>query len=183
MSASSLAFLCLTACSSGSEASPGSSGGANEDAGTVSGGDASSSSSDAAADDADNGDPPADDAAPPDAAGLDVFVPSACSGAAPKFVADVAPILKTSCALGTCHKSFGASGTAYTWLLKTAPECSDGRQIVKPKDPANSYIIQKLTDHDLCSGVPMPKASPWKQLDQKKIQTIYDWICVGAANN
>ena len=63
-----------------------------------------------------------------------------------------------------------------------AEECSDERMMIKPCDPEHSYVIDKLTNHNLkpsCSPVTtMPLDRP--QQNAADIQTIYDWICAGA---
>jgi hypothetical protein len=60
-------------------------------------------------------------------------------------------------------------------------ECSDLRLDVKPGDPEHSYVIDKLTGRNICSGVPMPRGEP--MLPAAQIQTLYDWICEGAPQN
>ena len=55
-----------------------------------------------------------------------------------------------------------------------------------PGDPEHSYVIQKITDANVCSGSPMPKpltGSNWVKLPDPLIQTIYDWVCDGAKND
>lgn len=97
------------------------------------------------------------------------------------FSADVAPILH-GCAGEICHNTqWGGSNPYPTMMNVVAYECCDGRLIVKPGDPNHSYLWQKVADRDLCAGAPMPLgATP---LTTSQVQTIYDWICLGAKNN
>jgi hypothetical protein len=63
----------------------------------------------------------------------------------------------------------------------------DGRLRAAPGDPEHSYVIDKLTSHNLCSGSGMPKGfgfnGKWKPLPAAEIQKVYDWICAGAKND
>jgi len=52
---------------------------------------------------------------------------------------------------------------------------------VKPGDPANSYLIQKLEGAPTISGQRMPFGGPY--LDQATIDQIKSWIASGAPNN
>ncbi len=102
------------------------------------------------------------------------------------FSGDVAPMLAASCAGRGCHG--GAmpregldlnSEASYDHLVGvTASECSDGRLLVAPGDPARSYLLQKLTGADLCSGTLMPKAD--SPLSSSEIALLSGWICAGA---
>jgi hypothetical protein len=75
-----------------------------------------------------------------------------------------------------------SSGKAYGSIVNVlAKECSDGRLRVKPSNPASSYVIQKLTNVNLCSGGQMPKVGT--ALPSSEITTISNWICEGAPNN
>ena len=42
-------------------------------------------------------------------------------------------------------------------------------------------MINKITDTNLCGGVPMPNMGT--PLSSADIQTIYDWICTGAPDH
>lgn len=68
----------------------------------------------------------------------------------------------------------GGMGTA------AAVECLDGRMRVLPGQPASSYLIDKMTNVDLCQGTQMPKLG---LIPNAQIQTVVDWICEGAPNN
>lgn len=112
----------------------------------------------------------------------------ACSSVLVSFSADVAPLFQ-GCSGGGCHQgaAFKSQAGTYSYLVGEASgQCTDGRLRVAPGDPENSYLIDKLTNHDLCGGVPMPKGldeDAWQTLSEATIQTIYDWICSGAKDD
>lgn len=117
----------------------------------------------------------------------------ACSGASPAFSTVVMPLLQGCSGAEGCHQlSIGNPNVSYGYLVdQPTMECADGRKRVAPGDPAHSYIIDKLTNHDVCSGQPMPLIGPplpsapktWNPLSSDDIQTVYDWICQGAKND
>lgn len=113
----------------------------------------------------------------------------ACSGTPVGFAADVAPLIHDNCAGAEgCHQLiFKSPAGIYAFMGQMGTDCPDGRLIAKPGDPEHSYVIDKVTDHDLCNGsAPMPKpfmGQPWIPLQKAQIQTIYDWICEGAKND
>jgi hypothetical protein len=74
-----------------------------------------------------------------------------------------------------------SAGMAYADLVGVAAsECSDGRQRVLKGDAVKSYLIQKLTGTNMCSGTPMPKTG---SLSGSQVALIGSWICAGAPNN
>jgi hypothetical protein len=112
-------------------------------------------------------------------------------------VADVQPIFMASCAVNNCHKPSVANGvpvdpkagldlspaTAYAALVgpqSTQCTTAGGRALVVPGQPADSYLIDKLTGTQMCFGKRMP---PLMSLPAAQIQTISDWICSGALND
>jgi Stigma-specific protein, Stig1 len=111
-----------------------------------------------------------------------------CSASGVSFSAEVQPIFTSNCATIGCHTGAMpkqglnlSSGKAFANLVgQPATECSGGRQRVKPGDPSNSYVMDKMLGVDLCFGSKMPKLS---SLPSAQIQTISDWICEGAPNN
>jgi hypothetical protein len=112
--------------------------------------------------------------------------PLHCSTAHPSLSKNVQPILARSCSAAECHRvSFASAQSTHDFLVNgPALECSDGGVLVLPGDPEHSYVIDKLTDRNLCAGEPMPRAiGAWKSLPKKDLQTIYDWICRGAPND
>ncbi len=52
---------------------------------------------------------------------------------------------------------------------------------VKPGDPANSYLVQKLEGAAGITGERMPLGGPF--LDQATIDKVKSWIASGAPNN
>jgi hypothetical protein len=109
-----------------------------------------------------------------------------CSGAAPHLSTDVVPITSANCAISAgCHSAMSTGGGVVNMLVGViAEECNDERFMVKPCDPEHSYVIDKLTNHNLSACNPqttMPYNLP--MLAAPDIQTIYDWICAGAVDN
>lgn len=110
------------------------------------------------------------------------IVPSgfSCSGAKPSIAA-VAQITAKNClSSGACHLAMQSANGLYQMLVgRIAEECTDNRLMVNPGDPEHSYVIQKITDHNLCAGEP-PMPLDGTPLASADIQTVYDWICEGA---
>lgn len=106
-----------------------------------------------------------------------------CSGAAKHLAADVVPIMAAHCASGYgCHAALGtAAGVMDQLVGRVAEQCGDLRLMVAPGDPEHSYVIHKLTDHNVCGGQTMPQNQPL--LGTASIQVVYDWICAGALND
>jgi hypothetical protein len=119
----------------------------------------------------------------PDAsdAGVGSFV---CSGASPKFAADVSPIL-SSCAGGElCHGGLATKSWPYVELVNykaVRDTCDSSNVLVTPGSLDKSYLMHKLTGVGMCPQTNrMPMGTP---LPDEKIQTIADWICQGAQND
>ena len=105
-----------------------------------------------------------------------------CSGAAPHLTAAVVPITTPNCSTSqACHVAMKSGGGVSNMLVGViAEECLDGRLMIKPCDPEHSYVIHKLTGHNLSQCSPattMPLGGA--PLSHAEIQTIYDWICAG----
>lgn len=97
------------------------------------------------------------------------------------FAADVQPIL-TGCSGEICHNaSWGGANPWPTLVGQRSRECCDGRKLVDPDNPDGSYVLQKLENHDLCGGRRMPLDQT--PLSNAKLQTLYDWICLGALDD
>jgi hypothetical protein len=114
------------------------------------------------------------------------FEPSgfSCTGKKPSLNADVVPITSPNCGtMAACHLAMVSGSGVYDQLVnRPAEECNDPRLMINPSDPEHSYVINKLTGHNLCSPpTTMPLDSA--QLPAADIQTIYDWICEGAPEN
>ena len=103
-----------------------------------------------------------------------------CTQATPKFMNDVLPLVK-SCGNERCHGEIGLGNFFALWVNKPAIGCTDGRERVDPKHPERSYILNKLSGHNICGGARMPKLGT--PLSQSDMQVIADWICNGAQNN
>lgn len=115
----------------------------------------------------------------------------ACSAAPIGYAADVAPLFNGCSGGDGCHSlatGFHSPEASYAYLVgKASKQCMDGRLLVAPGDPEHSYVIDKLTNHNLCGGSGMPKSpgigGSWKPRAAEDIQKIYDWICAGAKND
>lgn len=112
-----------------------------------------------------------------------------CGSASVSFAGAVQPIFTTSCTPNGCHGNVApkeglnlTAGRSHGTLVNVAArQCADGRMRVAPGDPANSYLVHKLTDTAICSGTPMPKTGA--NLSSADLTTITNWICGGAQNN
>lgn len=109
------------------------------------------------------------------------------------YAADIEPILTNRCASAGCHEKTMvgrtttpaqedlslADGQGYANLVGVeANQCDDGRLRVDPGSPSTSYIMQKLTNTNLCFGTQMPKTG--QSLPQSELDLIAAWICSGA---
>ncbi len=108
-----------------------------------------------------------------------------CGSASVAF-ADVQTILTASCATAGCHSGASpkaaldlTSANSHAQLVNVpAGQCAGGdRMRVKPGEPSESYVIDKMMNVDKCFGNRMPPAIA---LSDAKIQTVSDWICGGA---
>ncbi len=81
------------------------------------------------------------------------------------------------------------AANAYKDLVNVPASIAAKKLRVKPGDPDNSFIIQKLTNQlatDGSEGGPMPKGSegmPYVPLSQDLINDVRSWIAAGAQNN
>jgi len=73
------------------------------------------------------------------------------------------------------------AGSSFASLVNVASHEQPGLMRVKPGDPANSYLIQKLEGAAGITGSRMPLGGPF--LDQATIDSIKSWIASGAPNN
>jgi hypothetical protein len=111
-----------------------------------------------------------------------------CGTMSVSFAAAVQPIFTASCAANGCHKGVMpqegldlTSGKAYQELVNVnATQCNDGRKLVLPGQPSQSYVIDKMMGVDLCFGTKMPKLG---MLPSTQVETVANWICAGAPNN
>jgi hypothetical protein len=91
---------------------------------------------------------------------------------------------------GGCHTGGGTSLPAsmdltpshiYASIVGVASVEQPALQRVKPGDPDNSYVVQKLEGAATITGARMPFGGPY--LDQATIDQVRAWITAGAANN
>ena len=91
---------------------------------------------------------------------------------------------------GGCHTGGGTSLPAsmdltpshiYASIVNVASVEQPALQRVKPGDPDNSYVVQKLEGAATIAGNRMPLGGPF--LDQATIDQVRAWITAGAVNN
>jgi hypothetical protein len=91
---------------------------------------------------------------------------------------------------GGCHTGGGTSLPAsmdltpshiYASIVNVASVEQPALKRVKPGDPNNSYVVQKLEGAATIAGSRMPLGGPF--LDQATIDQVRAWITAGAANN
>jgi hypothetical protein len=95
-------------------------------------------------------------------------------------------VLQTSCALPSCHSTFGRQGdlvletedVSYKSLVNRPADLAEAAGLlrVKPGDPANSFLVKKLRGEG--PGEDMPESGG--PLAEPIIQMIEDWISRGA---
>ncbi len=73
------------------------------------------------------------------------------------------------------------AGSSFAMLVNVASLEQPTLMRVKPNDPANSYLIQKLEGAATITGARMPLGGPY--LSQATIDQIKSWILNGAPNN
>ncbi|GLH73196.1 hypothetical protein GETHLI_16980 [Geothrix limicola] len=114
----------------------------------------------------------------------------------PSFSADLVPAIQSSCGstASSCHGGpsptghVSYSGTASqirASLVNVAPaNAPAGWLLVKPGDPAHSWIIEKVTKDQPGGsgyGTRMPQGAP--NLCQPTVDTLSAWISAGAPDN
>jgi hypothetical protein len=121
-------------------------------------------------------------------AGIDA---GACSGLPSATLSGhVQPIFDRSCGGGACH--VGAvrpagnldltAGRSHGELVGVrSSACTSLRTLVVPGSPSTSYLVNKLTGVDMCSGVVMPAGAA--ALGATDLDRIRGWICAGAPND
>ena len=110
---------------------------------------------------------------------------------AKSFMTDIQPIFTTNCTTSSCHDSNApaasldlTSGMAYSELVDVASlgcASSGGRNLITANDTANSYLIDKLSNTNICAGSGMPLIGD--ALSDSDIQAIISWVNEGALNN
>jgi mono/diheme cytochrome c family protein len=92
------------------------------------------------------------------------------------FQNDVLPILISSCAMSGCHDAASAQDGVVLISYQTVITTGD----VRPGNPGNSDIYEKITDNDPEDRMPPP---PMQALSPDQIEVIRKWIAQGAKNN
>jgi len=91
---------------------------------------------------------------------------------------------------GGCHTGGGTSlpssmdltpSHIYASIVNVASVEQPALKRIKPGDPNNSYVVQKLEGAAGISGVRMPFGGPY--LDQATIDQVRGWVTAGAQNN
>ena len=91
---------------------------------------------------------------------------------------------------GACHTGGGTSlpssmdltpSHIYASIVNVASVEQPALKRIKPGDPDNSYVVQKLEGAAGISGVRMPFGGPY--LDQATIDQVRAWVSAGAQNN
>jgi len=91
---------------------------------------------------------------------------------------------------GGCHTGGGSSlpssmdltpAHIYASIVNVASVEQPALKRIKPGDPNNSYVVQKLEGAAGISGVRMPFGGPY--LDQATIDQVRAWVTAGAQNN
>jgi hypothetical protein len=114
--------------------------------------------------------------------------------AKPTFKLVKAKVLPSCAGIIACHRRapFGGgldltNDNAYASLVNVPARMALNRMRVSPKDAANSFLYQKLTN-DLApadEGAPMPKTEGlgWKQISASNLSLVKKWIDAGALDN
>jgi hypothetical protein len=105
-----------------------------------------------------------------------------------KFAGNIQPIFDRSCALPSCHTppvlNAGldlSPGRSYGELVGVSAQQKPGLKRIKPGDPNNSYLYQKITGAPGIAGVMMPNGCPGTPLAGQcltpdEIDAIKTWI-------
>lgn len=106
------------------------------------------------------------------------------------FATDIeTPIFGAKCAVIGCHTGGNptgnmvlAPGFAYSNIVNVTSVGGSGKLRVKPNDPNNSYLYNKITGTGIAGEI-MPPPATLDFLTQDQKDTIKDWILQGAQNN
>jgi hypothetical protein len=88
---------------------------------------------------------------------------------------DILPIVRGSCQHAGCHDPNDPN--AEFPLDSIVSELND---YVRPGDPEDSDLYERITDDDPDDRMPQP---PYQPLTERQIQLIYIWIAQGAKDN
>lgn len=110
-----------------------------------------------------------------------------CTYPSKSFGADIYPIFtRASCGKSACHAGaqpaekldLSSESTSYAELVNVGAEQCTNKLLVAPGSPSNSYLVNKLTGTDMCSGSRMPKGG--SSLSNGDIESVRVWIGSGA---
>lgn len=100
------------------------------------------------------------------------------------FSQDIAPIFNGNCAVSGCHDSGtaqnGVNLSSHSSALASVG-AQYGTEVIEPGDPANSPIVDKISNDNPQFGERMPLNRG--ALNQAAIDSIVAWIEDGAPNN
>jgi hypothetical protein len=116
------------------------------------------------------------------------------------FRKDVVPILTGSCALSSCHGDRAGDPGVGIYLPLGDPDGiyadlmgdsrrANGKKLVVPRDPANSFLYGKMTGDLTNFTASCPSADcgesmpPGSRVSSTELDTLKLWISEGAANN
>jgi hypothetical protein len=105
------------------------------------------------------------------------------------YAATVRPLLNASCASSAgCHGGRTpqqnldlSSANSYDAIVNQPSLQEPSLLLVKPGDPAHSYLLRKVEGAPGIVGVPMPFTG--KRLSPDQIKSLSDWIAAGAPND
>jgi len=111
------------------------------------------------------------------------------------FSTNIQPIFNRSCAVAGCHAGTPAAqnldlstGQAYHNTVGVSSVQQPRLKLVKPGDPTNSYLLQKINGTPTISGVLMPQGCPGTPLNGAQclspddIMAVMQWITECATN-
>ena len=97
-------------------------------------------------------------------------------------------IFNPSCALAGCHSGSGSpegmdldAGESYDNIVNVPAAQDSTKDRIEPRDPDNSYLINKVRGDGGISGARMPPAGG--ALSAAKIDMLEKWVEAGAKNN
>lgn len=119
---------------------------------------------------------------------LPLLVVMAC-GAPPTLTQVQGQVFTPTCSnFATCHQGANGAGglnleagKSFGQLVNQSAVGIAGKIRVKPGDPDDSYLMEKLTKAMPAAGVQMPNGGD--PLEPAQIDLVRSWIAAGAPNN